>query len=239
MIILMDLLSLFSKKVLVGHRGHPSKELENTLESVDSAIRAGADLVEVDVQSTRDGVLVLSHDESLERVYDVKINIRESLWDDIKGIKRNGYRLARLEEALDFVKGRVGMFLEIKNPEDTQAVLEAVKIKGASSWVILISFHPEALQRVKGEIITGLVYSKPPGMIPEAKKLGCSLVLPKYTLATQKAIEFAHRLKLKVIAWTVNDIVKARELFERGVDGIATDEIEKLKEARGCVKKLD
>jgi len=61
----MKLLELFSKKVLVGHRGHPAKELENTLESIESAIKHGADIVEVDIQKTKDGVLVLSHDESL------------------------------------------------------------------------------------------------------------------------------------------------------------------------------
>ncbi|MFN4319878.1 MAG: glycerophosphodiester phosphodiesterase [Aquificaceae bacterium] len=227
----MKLLEIFSKKVLVGHRGHPAKELENTLESIESAMKFGADLVEVDIQRTRDGVLVLSHDESLERVYGVKANIRESLWEDLKGVHKDGYSLARLEEALDLVKGRVGMFLEIKHPEDTEDVLRLLEEKGALDWTALISFYPEAIEMAKGKITTGIVYAKPPGMIPEAKRLGCALVLPKYTLATQKAVDFAHKLRLKVIAWTVNDVDKARELFQRGVDGVATDDVLAIRQA--------
>ncbi|MFN3599571.1 MAG: glycerophosphodiester phosphodiesterase [Aquificaceae bacterium] len=226
----MELLSFLSKgHLLVGHRGHPAKELENTLESIESAIKSGADLVEVDIQRTRDGVLVLSHDEDLQRVYGLKVNIRESLWEDLRKIEKDVYRLASLEEALELVGGRVGMLLEIKNPQDTQAVLDLLERKKAKNWTALISFYPQALEKAKGRVITGLVYSKPPGMIPEAKKIGCSLVLPKYMLATQKAIDFAHKLRLKVIAWTVNQVEKARELFQRGVDGIATDEVELLR----------
>ena len=227
----MKLLELFSKKVLVGHRGHPAKELETTLESIESAIKHGADIVEVDIQKTKDGVLVLSHDESLEKTYGVSKNIRESLWEDLKGVHKDGYRLARLDDALDLVKGRVGMFLEIKHPEDTRDVLKLLEEKKASDWTALISFYPEALEIAKGKVATGLVYAKPPGMIPEAKKLGCSLVLPKYSLATQKAVDFAHKLKLKVVAWTVNDVNKAKELFERGVDAIATDDVLALRQA--------
>ncbi len=225
----MRVLELFSKRVLVGHRGNPAKELENTLESVESAIRSGAHIVEVDIQRTKDGVLLLSHDENLERVYGKNVNIRESTWEELRGIKKGNYRLARLEEVIDLVNGRVGLFLEVKNPQDTEDIIKLLEDKKASDWSVIISFYPEAVEKARGKITTGLVYSKPPGMIPEAKKLGCSLVLPKYTLATQKAIDFAHRLKLKVVAWTVNDIQKAKELLERGVDGIATDNVEKLK----------
>lgn len=226
---LMKVLEAFSKRVLVGHRGHPAKELENTLESIESAIKSGAHIVEVDIQKTKDGVLVLSHDENLERVYGKNINIREASWQEIKEIRKGNYRVARLEEALDLINGRVVLFLEIKNPQDTEDIIKLLESKRALDWSVIISFYPEAIEKAKGKVTTGLVYSRPPGMIPEAKKLGCSLVLPKYTLATQKAIDFAHKLKLKVVAWTVNDIQKAKELLERGVDGIATDNVEMLK----------
>jgi glycerophosphoryl diester phosphodiesterase len=74
--------------VIVGHSGYPNKELENTLPSIEAAIEHGADIVEVDIQSTLDGILVISHDESLERTFGVSVNIRESVWKDIKKIKK-------------------------------------------------------------------------------------------------------------------------------------------------------
>ncbi len=218
-------------RVIVGHRGIPAKELENTLQSVEKALQVGVDIVEVDLQKTRDGILVLSHDESLERTFGEKINIRQASWEELSKVKKGQYRVARLEEVLELVKGRVGLFLEIKHPEDAFAVAKLVEEKKAQDWTAVISFHTQPLEELKGRLTTGLVYSKPPGMIPEAKKLGCSIVLPKYMLATKKAVDFAHRLKLFVVAWTVNDPAKAKELFERGVDGIATDDGEVLKGA--------
>lgn len=218
------------KTFLVGHRGVPELELENTLQSIEKAIELGAHVVEVDIQRTRDGVFVLSHDDNLLRVFGVGLNIRDASWEEVAKVQKNGYHPARLEEALELVKGKVGLFLEIKHPEDAEGVYKKVLEYKAEEWTAIISFYPQALEVLRGKITTGLVYSKPPGMIPEAKKLGCLFVLPKYGLATQKAVDFAHRLKLKVVAWTVNDPQKAKELFERGVDGIATDNVKKLKD---------
>jgi len=218
------------KTFLVGHRGVPELELENTLQSIEKAIELGAHVVEVDIQRTRDGVFVLSHDDNLLRVFGVGLNIRDASWEEVAKVQRDGYRPARLEEALELTKGKVGLFLEIKHPEDAEGVYKKVLEYKAEEWTAIISFYPQALEVLRGKITTGLVYSKPPGMIPEAKKLGCLFVLPKYGLATQKAVDFAHRLKLKVVAWTVNDPQKAKELFERGVDGIATDNVKKLKD---------
>lgn len=225
----MLILEKLSKRALVGHRGIPAKELENTLQSIHRAIELGADIVEVDIQRTEDGVLVLSHDENLKRTFGLDVNIREASWEELAKISKDGYRLARLEEALELVGGKVGVFLEVKHPEDADAVREVVEGAKAKDWIAVISFYPEALEPLKGRLMTGLVYAKPPGSIPEAKKLGCSLVLPKYSLATQRAIDFAHRLKLFVVAWTVNEPQKAKELFERGVDGVATDDVESLR----------
>ncbi len=218
------------KTFLVGHRGVPELELENTLQSIEKAIELGAHVVEVDIQRTRDGVFVLSHDDNLLRVFGVGLNVRDASWEEVAKVQKNGYRPARLEETFELVKGKVGLFLEIKHPEDAEGVYKKVLEYKVEEWTAIISFYPQALEVLRGKITTGLVYSKPPGMIPEAKKLGCLFVLPKYGLATQKAVDFAHRLKLKVVAWTVNDPQKARELFERGVDGIATDNVKKLKD---------
>ncbi|QJA06415.1 glycerophosphodiester phosphodiesterase [Thermosulfurimonas marina] len=222
-------LEALKRKALVGHRGFPAKFLENTLESLEGALKAGADIVEVDLQRTKDGFLVLSHDRNLKRTFGVDLDIEESNWEDLHRIRKGSYRLARLEEALELVNGRAGMFLEVKNPQTASEVIRLVEDRGAQEWTALISFHPEALEPARGRLITGLIYFKPPGRIPEAKKLGCRLVLPKYPLATEKAVNFAHRLGLYVVAWTVNEPPKALELFQRGVDSVATDNIELLK----------
>ncbi|MEM1598700.1 MAG: glycerophosphodiester phosphodiesterase [Pyrobaculum sp.] len=225
----MDVIEMLRKKAVVGHRGYPRVALENTLESVKAALDHGADAVEVDIQATSDGVVVLSHDDTLDRTFGVSINVRRSRWADLSSIRRGPHRLATLEEALRLVDGRAGVLVEVKHPEDAPLVADVVKDVGASKWTAVISFHEEAVRGLS--LYKGLVYSQPPGKIVEAKRLGCQLVLPRYPLATAKAIFFAHRLGLYVVAWTVNDLAAAVELWQRGVDGVATDDVELIKKS--------
>jgi len=226
----MDLLELLRRRVVVGHRGFPRRELENTLPSIEAAINSGADVVEVDVQVTSDGVVVLSHDDSLERTFGAPLNIRTATWEEVKRVEKGRYRIPTLMEALEAVAERAGVFVEVKHPEDAGAVYREIRRAGAEKWTAVISFYDEALKAVEG--YRGLVYAKPPGRVVDAKKLGCQIALPRYTLATERAIALAHRLGLYVVAWTVNDPATAAELWRRGVDGVATDDVENIRNTK-------
>jgi glycerophosphoryl diester phosphodiesterase len=226
----MDILELLRRRVVVGHRGFPRRELENTLPSIEAAINSGADVVEVDVQVTADGVPVLSHDDNLGRTFGIPLNVRSATWGEVRKVERGRYRVPTLREALELVAGRVGMFVEVKHAEDAPKVVEVIREVGAERWVAVISFHEEAVAGIS--LYKGLVYAKPPGRVADAKKLGCHLVLPHFRLATDKAIAFAHRLGLAVVAWTVNDETTAAQLWSAGIDGIATDDVEKIRETK-------
>ncbi|MGC9051501.1 glycerophosphodiester phosphodiesterase [Pyrobaculum sp.] len=226
----MDILELLRKRVVVGHRGFPARELENTIPSIEAAVRHGADVVEVDVQTTADGVVVLSHDDTLERTFGVPLNVRTSTWDEVRRVEKGRYRVPTLREAIEAVAERAGLFVEVKHPEDAAAVQRVIREAGAGRWAAVISFHDDALKAVEG--YKGLVYAKPPGRVVDAKKLGCHIALPRYPLATEKAIALAHKLGLYVVAWTVNDPTTAAELWRRGVDGVATDDVEKIRDTK-------
>lgn len=210
---------------VIGHRGYPLRRRENTLASFAAAIEAGADIVEMDVRSTKDGVVVVSHDDKIA-VAGGYVDIRESRWLDISTIKVGGEPIPRLEDALSLIDGKVGVFIEIKDPADAPLVAELVKSMSAENWVAVISFHEEALMKTRGLAPLGLIYARPPGKIETARRLSCDIVLPHFRLATAKAIAFAHRLGLLVAAWTVNDYDVMRMLWARGVDGIASDDVE-------------
>ncbi len=219
---------------VVGHRCAAGEALENTLSALKQAIQDGADIVEVDVQATRDGVLVLAHDENLYRIAGVDLNVREATWEEVSRVKLpNGERVARLDEFLEHIVDVIPAFIEVKHPEDTPLVLEAVR--GFEEWIAIISFHDDAIAQVRRRapsIPVGLIYARPPGRIVDAKRLGARIVLPRYTLATEKAVRFAHRLGLKVVAWTVNNESTALQLWKRGVDAIATDYPRRIVELR-------
>ncbi|BEP17743.1 glycerophosphodiester phosphodiesterase [Pyrofollis japonicus] len=222
-------LAALSRKpfAVIGHRGARGRAPENTLTALRYAISVGADIAEFDVQRTRDGVLVASHDPVLRSREGVAINIRESLYEEVARVELpGGEHVPRIEEVISEARGKIALFLEVKEPSDTRPLIELVEEHGADDYVAVISFHEEAiaeLKKIKPHIPGGLIYFKPPGLITQCKKIGCEIVLPRYPLATPKAVSFAHRLGLKVVAWTVNDEKLFYEMHKRSVDGIATD----------------
>jgi len=209
----------------VGHRGAKGLAPENTLKAIGVALKLGVDAVEVDVRATSDGKLILLHDEDFWRVAGVKVKPREMTYDEIRyRIRISGEHVPTLEEAVEFINGRAGLLVEIKEPETVNRVVDVIRGYGFPKWIALISFYEEALANVpKEKVALGLIYSKPPGKIVEAKRIGAKIVLPHFRLATKKAVNFAHKLGLKVVAWTINDASTLARALEGGVDAVATD----------------
>lgn len=211
---------------VVSHRGGAGLFPENTLLAVKKSIELGVDLIEIDTQITKDGIPIAFHDEDLKRIAGINISVRKTFYSDILNIKIQGEHIPSIEDILRLTVDHIGVLIEIKVPGDEIIVGDVIKSVGAQKWVSLISFYQEPLQnfrRILPEIPLGIIYYQPPGKILDAKKVGIEIVLPKYTLATKNAIEFAHKLKLKTIAWTVNDEKWMKELYIREIDAIATD----------------
>jgi glycerophosphoryl diester phosphodiesterase len=224
---------------VVGHRGAAGEAPENTLKALRRAIESGADAAEFDVRATSDGFLVVFHDEDTSRLTGRRLVVSSATLGELRKLSVMGERIPLLEELLGEASGRIPLLLELKVPSAAEALVEAVSRAGLRSEVMVISFHPEAIKSVKEldpGLATGLIYARPPGMVVECKRIGCQAVLPRYNLATEKAIGLAHRLGLRVIAWTVNDTTTASRLVSRGVDAIATDyptRMVKLRESLG------
>jgi len=227
---------------VVGHRGSKEECAENTLPCLEYAIKQGADIVEFDVRETKDGKLIILHDPTFERVANLNKKPSELTLKEIKEtVKVFGkFEVPTLEEVLELLKGYpVGAFVEIKEPQTVDKVVSTVKRFGNPKLTMFISFYPEALKRVKKidkNLFTGLIYSKPSGGILEAKKIKAEAVLPRWPLATPKAVAFAHRLKLKVISWVVNDEKALNRGLEAKVDAMATDRVSWLIEQREKLK---
>jgi len=223
----LDIIEALSRKPfsIVGHRGAKGLAPENTLKAISIALELGVDAVEVDVRATSDGKLILLHDEDFWRVAGVKAKPREMTYDEIRSkIRIGGEHVPTLEEAIELINGRVGLLIEIKELETIDRIVDVLREYRFPEWIALISFYEEALANVpKEKIVLGLIYSKPPGKIVEAKRIGAKIVLPHFRLASRKAVNFAHRLGLKVVAWTVNDTSTLARTLENGVDAVATD----------------
>ena len=216
---------------VIGHRGASGYVLENTIPSFSKAIELGSDIVECDVHLSSDGVPVVIHDEDLSRLAGLNKKISDLKVSEIKSIDLNGYEVPTLDEVLSIISGKAGLFIEVKDPKAVDKIVNLIISEDAVEWVAIISFFDDVLKRVRelrGEIVTGLLYFKPPGRIFDAKKLGAKIVLPRYNIATKKANATAHRLRLKVSTWVINKIDLAEKMYKNGVDGMATDYPDKL-----------
>lgn len=224
-----SILEVLSKKpfAVIAHRGASGYEPENTIRAFRRAIEMGVDGVEADVRLSKDGVPVVIHDETLDRTTDGVGRVADYTVDELRRFDAGlGERIPRLPELLELVDGRVGLLLELKEAEAAEPSLKIVEEMGLLDQVIFLSFHEKALERisrVNSNAYRGLIYARPGDYILRAKRMGCIAVAPHYRLATVKAVGFAHRLKLRVNVWTVDDPEIGRRMASRGVDGITTN----------------
>jgi glycerophosphoryl diester phosphodiesterase len=109
--------------VAIAHRGEHLHHPENTLPAYEEAIRVGADFIEVDVQTTADGKLVLSHDGTVNRCTNGQGRIAEMSFEQVEaldagskaGAEFAGTKIPTFDEVLDLARGRIGIYVDVKN----------------------------------------------------------------------------------------------------------------------------
>lgn len=225
-----------------GHRGASGYAPENTLEAFDLAAKMGAYGVELDVQLTRDGELVVAHDEWLERVSDGSGFLKDHTLKELKSLHFNktspefeNARIPTLREVFELLMP-TGLHVnaELKNsifdyPKLEQKVLELAAECGMQNRIIYSSFNHHSMLRMKQldpSASCGLLYE---GVLVRpweyAKALGMDALHPQFCEPLMNAGECseAHRLGLTVNTWTVNGELELGMVIASGVDGIITN----------------
>jgi glycerophosphoryl diester phosphodiesterase len=210
----------------VGHRGARGEAPENTLKGFALAIKEGANGIEFDVRETKDGKLVVMHDERLDRTTPMKGFVKDFT---LKEIKEGCMDVPTLEEALDFLENKKieKILIEIKEPGTERKVLREIKKRRMENRVVIVSFHENAIENVKKlskKVETGFIFvGNAKNNIDLAKKIEADYVLPLYKFTHSEDVKRAHESGLKVIVWTVNKKEEMEEYRKKGVDGIASD----------------
>ncbi len=133
------------KKRIVAHRGASNLARENTLEAFAKAIEIGADMVELDVRQTRDGVLAVFHDAKIENK-----KISKLAFTEISAIGYGrGFKIPTLEEALSLIAGKIPVQIDIKQAGYENHTAEVAKKYLHPSQFIIISFHAKVLKKIK------------------------------------------------------------------------------------------
>lgn len=231
-------LALFQNPTVMAHRGLSADAPENTLYAFSDAISVGADFIELDVQQTRDGVLVVMHDSNLKRTTGVNKDIWDVDYADIQNLDAGSWfdpayanaRIPTLEETLQFVDKRVKLNIEIKptkHGSDTleQDVAELITRYQYTDACYVTSFSYGSLKKVKEanpEIRTGYLMSVAYGQF-YSLKYADAFSLNK-VFVTSQVVNAAHQQGKQIFAWTVNSMSEVRSLCNLHVDSIITDD---------------
>lgn len=213
--------------LIIGHRGARALEPENTLRALRRGM-ACADLVEVDLRLTRDGIPVAIHDATVDRTTDGTGPVKGYAIEELKRLDAGeGETIPTLHEVLDLIHGRAGLVVEIKEP-GTEAVIASVLMDLMPERLFLVSFHPESVamaKRLLPGVPAGLIYSKetvdPAGL---ARSVQADIILPRWDRVSREVVEQAHEAGLLVVPWTLNTEDDFLEATRLGLDGFATDD---------------
>jgi glycerophosphoryl diester phosphodiesterase len=212
----------------IGHRGAAGHAPENTIAAIHKGISLGADFVEVDVQSTRDGRLVVMHDNLVDRTTDGTGLVSDLTWDELQLLDAgNEERVPSLEAALAAANGHAGVMLEAKAPGIGQAIYRAVRASAFSGPVIYASFlHAEILEIHKIDPLArtmALMECVPLSGAAFAREANATLVGLALDFATAEFIATLHDAGLDVWLYTVNDPRQIQRAIDLGADGIISD----------------
>lgn len=235
-----------------GHRGSAGTHPENTLEAFAAAAAIGIQYLELDVHMTRDGEIVVSHDDHIERTCGRAGVIREMTWAELAAadagrmftldgvnfpFRDKGIRVPRLAEVLAAFP-KLPTEIEVKQiaPSVVAPILAVIDRAGRRRTVFVASEHQEPLDEIRmlaPEIPTNFSYFEVGGFFQAMvdrdnyRPPGDALQIPpsyeSWQLVTPESVEFAHRIGVEVHLWTVNDEAEMTELLDMGVDGLISD----------------
>ncbi len=239
---------------IIAHRGASAYYPENTIISFESAMTMAADMIELDVQLTSDGEVVVFHDEKISRCTGGRGSIADYPLAKLKKLdagswfdkKFQGERIPTLLEVLGLCKNKIAVNIEIKAEAVKDSIsggieeksLDMVEKTGMRRHVVFSSFDPRAIRHLKqmdGNIPVAVLFEKkhyalhvPSAIVSalDADVFNCSRhELNKTWLADLKA----HGIPVNI--YTINDEKNMRRLLALGVDGIFTNRPDILKKA--------
>lgn len=225
----------------IGHRGARGHAPENTLLSINTGIRLGADMIEFDVQRCEDELIVI-HDPRLERTTNGKGRVDQAQLSYLRSLDAGeGQQVPTLREVFDLVEARVALNIEIKSANGTAALVAArIRDALADGWTpshfLVSSFHLPELYEFKQlapEVpVAALVCGVPLDWAACAADLGASALNISADFADARLIYDAHARHLKIYAYTVNHPDEMASLRAAGVDGVFSDYPDRVLQVR-------
>ena len=221
---------------VIAHRGAAGAAPENTLAAVRRAVNDGADWVEIDVQETRDGHIVVVHDSDFMKLTGNPLKVWDGDLETIQaldvgawfGPEFAGEGVPTLAQVLEEVKGRARLLIELKyyghDENLEQRVVDIVEAADMIDQVAFMSLKLKGVEKMKSlrpQWQVGLLAATALG---DLSKLDVDFLALSQGAVTSRFIKRSHSAGKQVMVWTVNDVLSMNKWMSMGVDGVITDE---------------
>ena len=237
---------IFSRVQVSAHRGWPKVAPENTLPAFEMALESGADYIELDVQLTKDGELVVFHDDTIERTTNGKGYLTDFTYDELQKLSAGSWygdehefddvKIPKFTEVLDLIGNDILLNIEIKShgnvPATAEKVVEIIEEYDIKKSCYVTSFSYQALKRVKEldpKIKTALIAHIAPSTVYSQMDY-IDAISVNYLFINQSVVNNAHRSGKKVFVWTVDRSGPMKKMISLGVDNIITNRPDKAVE---------
>ena len=243
--------------LIISHRGAAKFAPENTLASINTALKLHPNRIEIDVQQTQDSVVVLMHDTTLDRTTNGTGLIKEKTFLELNKLEAGSWfsddfsneKIPTLEDVLKLVNGKCQLIVELKKgnnyyPNIEKNIVSLIGKYNADSWVIVHSFDTEILERVHKlnpnitlhKLLVGKLKFIPFIISTDLETLDIDnhpyikAYSLNYVFANREIIKFLKSKGKEVNVWNLNNANSAKELISLGIDGIITDNPNLLKD---------
>jgi glycerophosphoryl diester phosphodiesterase len=235
-IFLLRRLDVHEDVAVTAHRGASMRAPENSMAAFREAYEAGTHYVELDVQRTRDGAIVVIHDGDLMRMGSDPRKVKDLTLAEIQAIdigsrrgpQYAGERVPTLAEVIDFARGKFRVNIELKynvpDPQLAAAVVDLLREVRFLDQVVITSLDHSSLQqveRLQPSLETGLIVTAAVGNVI---KTDTDFVSLNSARASASLVGQARAAGKKVHVWTVNKPEVMLRMIERDVDNIITDD---------------
>jgi glycerophosphoryl diester phosphodiesterase len=237
-----------------AHRGAAGKAPENTMAAFKQAIADKTDWIELDVQESKDGIVMVIHDSDVMKLAGASPKIWESTAEELQKLdigswfdpKFAGERIPTLKEVLQEVKGKVKVLIELKyyGHDDAleQKVVDIVEEMGMANDVAVMSLKPAQVEKIKAlrpEWESGILLSK---VLGDISQMDVDFLAVNLGMMHPSFIKRTHEVGKKLYVWTADDPITVFKMLTYGADGIITNEPEmarKVIEERNDLKPIE
>jgi len=221
---------------IFAHRGAAGSAPENTIASFKQAIADGTDWIELDVQESKDGEVVVIHDSDVMKLAGVSPKIWESTTEELQKIdigswfdkNFSGEKIPTFKEVLETAKGKVKVLIELKyyghDVALEQKVVDLVESMGMSKEVAVMSLKPAQVEKIKAlrpEWKSGILLSK---VVGDVSKMDVDFLAVNLGMMHPSLIKTTHKAGKKLYVWTADDPLIMFKMLTLGVDGLITNE---------------